>query len=106
MGGAIAIAYASATECYVCNSIITPGCEKKQEEKSNSFDCASQTPLTGKDYVCGKLTYEFQDVGDKHVERSCIESTNSCEAMKKQFKEHGILLKECDICADDKCNGQ
>nr|CAI5860326.1 unnamed protein product [Callosobruchus analis] len=99
-----AFAYASANECYLCNSIVTPGCEEKQGKHSNKFDCASQTPLTGEKYDCAKVTYEL--AGVDRVERTCVEKKFSCKEIEKRYKAQGIEVKECVTCHDNLCNDQ
>ncbi|CAH2000902.1 unnamed protein product [Acanthoscelides obtectus] len=99
-----AFAYTSATECYLCNSQIVPGCAKEQGKRSNSFDCASQTPLTGLKYNCLKTVYEIG--GYEHVQRNCIEKNVTCGTLRKQFKAQGVDLKECLVCGKKLCNGQ
>nr|CAH7716446.1 unnamed protein product [Callosobruchus chinensis] len=99
-----AFAYASANECYVCNSIITPGCEKEQGHHSNRFNCSSQTPLTGQEYDCAKIVYEI--AGVQRVDRTCIEKKSTCEDLLVQYKAQGAHLKECETCHHDLCNGR
>ncbi|VEN48263.1 unnamed protein product [Callosobruchus maculatus] len=98
-----AFAYVSANECYVCSSVITPGCDEEQGKNSNKFDCASQTPITGQDYNCGKIAYEI--AGVQRVERTCVEKKYTCEDLQKQYKSQGIVLKECETCHHNLCNG-
>nr|CAI5846915.1 unnamed protein product [Callosobruchus analis] len=73
----VAIASVSCTECYICNSALSHGCDKPQTHESTHFNCNEVVP----DNACVKITFTHN--GKEGTSRACVDAHTSCDKIKK-----------------------